>query len=89
VIYVSDRAKRLIEALHEPFTNEQRWDIAQEFLDEQEQETALKFLEGSAQLARQSGLNPEAPDGVESSTLSPSANDCGCHWNSEGFEHGA
>lgn len=32
---ISDRAKALIAALHEPFTNEARWEIAQRFLDEE------------------------------------------------------
>jgi hypothetical protein len=35
---ISDRAKALVEALHEPFSNEKRWIIAQKFLDEEKAE---------------------------------------------------
>ena len=36
---ISPRAKALIEALHLPIKNEERWEIAQRFLDEQEADT--------------------------------------------------
>ena len=35
---VSDRARRLIEALHEPFDLADRWEIAQAFLDEEREQ---------------------------------------------------
>lgn len=40
----SGRCKRLIEDLHEPFTNEQRWAIAQRFLDEEREEAIKQHL---------------------------------------------
>ena len=77
MIRVSDRARRLIAALHEPFSNEDRWQIAQQFLDEEKDEIVRLveetfYMEGSAK-ERQSGLNPETPQGVAGSSPVPSA----------------
>ena len=35
----SDRAKRLIEALHEPHSLDRRWEIAEEYLAEEREDT--------------------------------------------------
>lgn len=41
---ISERAKQLIEALHEPFSNEERWEIAQRFLDEERADFAAYVM---------------------------------------------
>lgn len=100
MIYISDRAKRLNETLHELFSNEQRWEVIQNFLDEERDESLLmaermvgktyKDTEGTAQPAGQTVLKTAAPNGVEGSTPSPSAKcddptDCGCRHNNLGL----
>ena len=41
----SDRAKQLIEALHEPHSLDKRWDIADAFLAQEREETVLRLSE--------------------------------------------
>lgn len=43
-VQISDRAKRLIEALHEPSSNEDRWRVAQTFLDAEGAEAIQGFV---------------------------------------------
>jgi len=40
----TERARRLIEALHEPTSNEERWSIADRYLSEEREETLDRVL---------------------------------------------
>lgn len=40
----SPRARRLVEALHEPTSNEERWEIVETFLAEEREETLERVL---------------------------------------------